>query len=726
MLRSDCVVVCVSKTWVRSKICNREFRMICRLRLPIVIVLIDEVAKCSWRRIAKIAMTGTKTVDTNTFSSLTEGLRAIGSSVEALLRQTSNIHPPPFNAGSLPPPPPTVLIPAPPPPTPYLPGIATIIQLTSPSLALSSQHPSSYTSWKIHPHVLHHRLAVLHAAHLMRAPKSHTRRLAIHHFYQAARYGNSDAMYRLGYIYQRGKGVEKDSIIAKRWYQAAISRIAEANFTVDPALAVGSLTPPTGVEPLPKTFGAVDRVSLSCGHADAAMALATLNYRNRAAEGSREVDDNILTLYTAAALLFSVPAMFKLGVIYFDRWMSPNKQSDGDGAGSDDLPPHESNLWLAHLWWRRAALMGGDPIAMFNLGALHEKGRIPLGYGTKDSTTTESKGKPELTGAAAWYGLCVEHSRDMSATGEDLPSTAINASFNLGVFKEKGWGGLPINLEEAVALYKDAAERGHKRAQFNYGVCLKRGRGCKKSLEDAVRWFKKAADQGHPDAQFNLGNSYKYGEGVEKNLKEAVRWYTRASDQKHPKALFNVGLCYDEGEGVEPNPAEAARYYRLAADIGNPTGQFYLGMAMERGRGVPRDIEKAAQMYKLAADQGDPDAAAALAHCYITGDGVPANLGMALKYLREAAERGGDPEAQYTLGALLFKSVDSGVSNDAAKDEEEACLWLRRGAKQGHRPSIALLVDCYNKGRGVKQDREKAAKWLEAAKKIRLEPHCEA
>ncbi|KAJ1566884.1 hypothetical protein HK405_008041, partial [Cladochytrium tenue] len=516
-------------------------------------------------------------------------------------------------------------------------------------------------------------------------------------------FGDADAMYRLGYLYQRGKGVDKDPIIAKKWYQAAVSRTPEFNFSVDPAVT-GEISPlPQGVNQLPPTFSVVDRVQLSCGIADAAMSLATVTFRQRAAEGSRDVDDGVLTLFTAAALLSSVPAMFKLGVIYYDKWLGPRK--NGKGTLAPARPEDESNLWLAHLWWRRASLIGGDPIAMFNLGALHERGHLPLGYEAADGTVSSGKSrKPNLVGAAAWYALCVEQSRDMAATGEELSSAIVNATFNLGVFKEKGWGGLPAALEEAAMLYKDAAERGHKRAQFNYGVCLKRGRGCKRSLEDAARWFKKAAEQ------------LRYGEGVEKNMKEAARWYARASDQNHAKAQFNLGQCYDEGDGVEPNPGEAARFFQMAADAGNAAGQFYLGMAMERGRGVPRDIQKAAAMYKLAADQGDPDAAAALAHCYITGEGVAANLSLALKYLRESAERGGDPDTQHTLGSLLLKSAEGGLSPSPADDEREGFHWLKRAAKQGHTASIALVVECYSKGRGVERDPAKAAKWLAAAK----------
>ncbi|MEI8248806.1 MAG: tetratricopeptide repeat protein, partial [Lentisphaerota bacterium] len=71
-------------------------------------------------------------------------------------------------------------------------------------------------------------------------------------------------------------------------------------------------------------------------------------------------------------------------------------------------------------------------------------------------------------------------------------------------------------------LYQDA-KQGNADAQYNLGLCLKKGDGVEKNLVEAVKWFRKAAVQGHAQGQLNLGVCLKKGDGVEKNLVEAVK-----------------------------------------------------------------------------------------------------------------------------------------------------------------------------------------------------------
>ena len=73
------------------------------------------------------------------------------------------------------------------------------------------------------------------------------------------------------------------------------------------------------------------------------------------------------------------------------------------------------------------------------------------------------------------------------------------------------------NYEEAVKLFRLAAEKGYARAQCNLGVCYEYGRGVEQSYEEAVKLYKLAAEQGNAIAQCNLGYCYKISQGVEKS-----------------------------------------------------------------------------------------------------------------------------------------------------------------------------------------------------------------
>ena len=65
------------------------------------------------------------------------------------------------------------------------------------------------------------------------------------------------------------------------------------------------------------------------------------------------------------------------------------------------------------------------------------------------------------------------------------------------------FSGIGTAKDEAVALYwfRQAAEQGDARAQYNLGVMLLRGLGTMPNREEALLWLHRAAEQGHPQAQ---------------------------------------------------------------------------------------------------------------------------------------------------------------------------------------------------------------------------------
>ena len=57
-----------------------------------------------------------------------------------------------------------------------------------------------------------------------------------------------------------------------------------------------------------------------------------------------------------------------------------------------------------------------------------------------------------------------------------------------------------------AADYREAAEKGDAKAQFNLGNCYFNGWGVSKNMAEAVKWYKKAARQGIPNAKKALNN----------------------------------------------------------------------------------------------------------------------------------------------------------------------------------------------------------------------------
>ena len=209
-------------------------------------------------------------------------------------------------------------------------------------------------------------------------------------------------------------------------------------------------------------------------------------------------------------------------------------------------------------------------------------------------------------------------------------------------------------------VYDRKPGRHGVRAQYMLGV-LQEGIGVAKDLEEAVRLYRLAADQGHADAQNGLGICYRKGIGVAKDMKKrcdctgspptrvtqmrsatsgcatrtapvlpglasgaaagspltrarcavqprvvpperlwccqglgrGVHLYWLAADQGHAQAQCNLGWCYDKGSGAKDSQ-EAVRLYCLAADQGNAWAQFNLGWCYQNGCGICKDASGAA------------------------------------------------------------------------------------------------------------------------------------
>src|ERR1700742_3644706 len=75
----------------------------------------------------------------------------------------------------------------------------------------------------------------------------------------------------------------------------------------------------------------------------------------------------------------------------------------------------------------------------------------------------------------------------------------------------------PTDWELVVSLWKQAASKGHFRAQFYLGVCYDKGLGVIRDARSSVQWYRRAAELGHPEAQYNLAFCYREGYGIRKN-----------------------------------------------------------------------------------------------------------------------------------------------------------------------------------------------------------------
>ena len=92
-------------------------------------------------------------------------------------------------------------------------------------------------------------------------------------------------------------------------------------------------------------------------------------------------------------------------------------------------------------------------------------------------------------------------------------------------------------------------------------------------FKDALDIYKKAAEKGNRDAQYSLAYQYHHAKGTEKNMSEALLWYSKSSDNGRASAQKVMGSFYLNGEmglikdvnkGMELLSKAAANYAKNA------------------------------------------------------------------------------------------------------------------------------------------------------------------
>jgi TPR repeat protein len=270
--------------------------------------------------------------------------------------------------------------------------------------------------------------------------------------------------------------------------------------------------------------------------------------------------------------------------------------------------------------------------------------------------------------------MAFQETKARAEEGDAAAQAALGFMYELGI-------GAPVDCAEAVKWYREAAEQGNARAQFNLGQIASRGFMNEPGMNEpagrgeTVHWCRKAAEQGHARAQFNVGQMYEWGDSVPRDAAEALKWYRASAEQGDPAAEYKLGLCYCNGLGVTQKTGEAVYWWRRAAEQGEATSQYMLGLCYCNAQGVRQDYAKAVKWYLKAAEQGEAKAQAKLADAYYIGVGVATNLAAAVKWYREAAEQG-DAAAQRHLGIMY------GLGQGVPQDYTEAYKWCTLAAAQ--------------------------------------------
>ena len=130
--------------------------------------------------------------------------------------------------------------------------------------------------------------------------------------------------------------------------------------------------------------------------------------------------------------------------------------------------------------------------------------------------------------------------------------------------------------EDAVALYRKAAEQGDTDGMFGLGAMLAAGEGVKKKDPLAGRqWIQKAAELGHKQSINVMAQAYLKSElgftDAERETPQALQWITQAAENDYLPALDVLIAAYSQGNrwGLAVNKQLADQYQAQANKIRN-------------------------------------------------------------------------------------------------------------------------------------------------------------
>jgi len=256
-------------------------------------------------------------------------------------------------------------------------------------------------------------------------------------------------------------------------------------------------------------------------------------------------------------------------------------------------------------------------------------------------------------------------------------------------------------LSSARLAYDDAAKRGYVSALNDLAVLDE----LDNNYDQAIDLFKRAAQQGHPLAMYNLALHYKDGIGVQRDVGQAAEWFAKAAESGLVSAMVEHALALKSGRGQpesKANPRRAVEWLQRAADAGSVHAKYQLGLIYYRSgysddesTRVNRDREQALLWFSRAAEGGDSDAQVMVARIMESGSGLPnPQPEIAERYWRLAA-RSGDAYAQVEFADRLHSGL---LLVKEEYGEKEVVNLLRRAMSQGSAQAAVELAQIYRNG----------------------------
>lgn len=165
------------------------------------------------------------------------------------------------------------------------------------------------------------------------------------------------------------------------------------------------------------------------------------------------------------------------------------------------------------------------------------------------------------------------------------------------------------DLERALPILKQAAEKGSAEAQYNLGYCYQSGIGVAINKTEAVKWFLKSANQGYTDGLYQMMMAYGNGDGVKQDTKKAFSYALKCAENGDSTCMFNIIGCYKSGMGTDKDINKMLEWAIKLGKLENPddlaksgyitSARLELAYLYRNGVDVPKDYIQSYQWFLI-------------------------------------------------------------------------------------------------------------------------------
>lgn len=241
--------------------------------------------------------------------------------------------------------------------------------------------------------------------------------------------------------------------------------------------------------------------------------------------------------------------------------------------------------------------------------------------------------------------------------------------------------------------------------------------------DKAFDLYRNAAAKGHLRAQIRLAFIYQHGylKQDQKSIPKALEIYNTLLQRDYVPSEVLVGLCQiyllgSEEDGIAVDHLRSFEYCSQAAERKDPNGLYYLYIYHTYKSDVPKEklsggfergLEYFQEALKMKSQFAQREMSALKSIC-LTPDNIVHSADQAWNCERLASL--GDPAAQFIMGGLY----DTGTFRQ--KNTESMMYWFQRSSAQKYAKASAVLGIFYAQGKeGVEQNDRQALAYFQRA-----------